>query len=90
MVPFMSARRRHEIADIVFENLGGTERLTHEADKSSEAYWEFIKSVWAKGLPKALSTEHNVSDGVESLLDKLDLLERSENAVVIEATDAED
>ena len=89
MVPFLSARRRHEIADIVFENLGGVERLTHESDRSPAAYWEFIKSVWSRGLPKAVSTEHSVADGVESLLERLDHMERAAGATVIEnVTDA--
>lgn len=82
LVPFMSSRRRHEICDIVFENLGGSQRLEHEANKNSESFWEFMK-LWAKGLPRAVSTEHSVDNGVESLLDKLD---RAANAKTIEGT----
>lgn len=72
LVPHLSARRRHEIADIVFEMCGGVERLAHEADKNSESYWTFIEKVWAKGLPRAVATEHSASEGVEALLEKLD------------------
>ena len=76
MLPHMSARRRHEICDVVFEMIGGVPRLAAEAEKSSESYWEFMK-LWSKGLPKVASTEHSVTEGVESLLDKLDAAERA-------------
>lgn len=76
LVPHMSSRRRHEVCDVVFEMLGGPDRLYTEANKSSEAYWEFMK-FWGKGLPRAVATEHTVSDGVEALLDKLDAKERA-------------
>lgn len=82
LVPFMSARRRHEVCDIVFENLGGSERLEHEANKDNESYWKFM-GLWSKGLPRAVSTEHTVDNGVESLLDKLD---RAANAKTIDGT----
>jgi hypothetical protein len=71
LVPFLSARRRHEVCDIVFENLGGAQRLEHEANKDQESYWRFL-GLWAKGLPRAVSTEHSAGGGLEDLLDKLD------------------
>ncbi len=76
LLPHMSARRRHEVCDIVFENIGGVERLTHEAGRDREAYWEFMK-LWSKGLPRAVATEHTVSDGLESMLERLDASERA-------------
>lgn len=76
LLPHMSARRRHEICDTVFEMIGGVDRLAHEADRDQESYWEFMK-LWSKGLPRAVATEHSVSDGVETLLDKLDQAERA-------------
>ena len=75
-MPHMSSRRRHEICDIVFEMVGGVERLAAETEKSSESYWEFMK-LWSKGLPRAVATEHTASEGVENLLDKLDKAERA-------------
>jgi hypothetical protein len=81
LVPFMSARRRHEICDIVFENLGGTARLEHEANRDADSFWKFM-ALWAKGLPRAVSTEHSATTGVEDLLDRLD---RSEKAKTISA-----
>jgi hypothetical protein len=80
LVPFMSARRRHEICDVVFENLGGTQRLEHEANRDQESYWRFM-GLWAKGLPRAATQEHTVGSGVEDLLDKLD---RAANAKTID------
>jgi hypothetical protein len=74
MLPYMSAARRRRALDSVFEVIGGEERLAHEATKSSEGYWNFIK-LWAKGpLPVSQNqTEHSVNtDSVEKLWEKLD------------------
>jgi hypothetical protein len=71
LVPFMSARRRHEICDIVFENLGGTQRLEHEANRDQDSFWKFM-GLWSKGLPRAVSQQHSADAGVEDLLDRLD------------------
>ena len=79
LVPFMSARRRHEICDIVFENLGGTQRLEHEANRDADSFWKFM-ALWSKGLPRAVSTQHSAGSGMEDLLAKL---EKGENAKVI-------
>lgn len=76
MLPHMSAKRRYEILDIAFEMTGGITRLAHEMNKSTEGYWEGMK-LWGKGLPKIASTEHSVTEGVESLLDRLDEAERA-------------
>lgn len=76
LMPHMSARRRHEIADVVFEMLGGTERLHHESNRDSDAYWQFITKVWGRGLPRAVATEHSVNpESLEELLKKADRLE---------------
>lgn len=83
LLPHLSARRRHEICDTVFEMLGGVERLHHEANRDRESYWDFMK-LWQKGLPRAVATEHSVDkDSVEELLKRLD---RAENAKVINGT----
>lgn len=76
LVPYMSARRRHEICDIVFENLGGTARLEHEANRDQDSFWKFM-ALWAKGLPRAVSTEHTADTGLESLLDRLDRADKA-------------
>jgi hypothetical protein len=83
LMPHLSARRRHEICDTVFEMLGGVERLHHEANRDREAYWDFMK-LWSKGLPRAVATEHSVSENsVEAMLEKLD---RAQNAKTINGT----
>jgi hypothetical protein len=79
----MSARRRHEIMDTVFEMTGGVERLVHQVNKDDASYWEFLK-LWGKGLPRVAAVEHGATVGVETLLEKLDELDRSDNAKVIE------
>jgi len=91
LVPFMSARRRHEICDVVFENLGGAQRLEHEANRDQESFWKFM-SLWAKGLPRAATTEHTASTGVEDLLDRLDRADKAKtiNGEFTEVTDATD
>lgn len=77
LMPHLSARRRHEVCDTVFEMLGGTERLHHEANRDRESYWEFMK-LWQKGLPRAVATEHSANtDSMEKLLDRLDERERA-------------
>lgn len=88
MLPHMSARRRHEILDTAFEMCGGVERLVHETNRNPESYWEMMK-LWGKGLPRAVATEHSATAGVEDLLGKLDALERSDNAKVIDGSAVE-
>lgn len=78
MLPHMSSRRRHEICDVVFEMAGGVDRLAHVVNKSDENFMDFVKNIWAKGLPRAVAMEHNVSEGVEALLEKLDAAERAQ------------
>lgn len=85
MMPFMSARRRHEVCDTVFEMLGGTERLHHEANRDRESYWDFMK-LWQKGLPRAVVAENTNSEGVEEALKRLDA---AENAKTINASPSE-
>lgn len=92
LMPHLSARRRHEICDTVFEMLGGTERLHHEANRDREAYWDFMK-LWSKGLPRAVATEHSVNENsVEAMLDKLDKAANAKtiNGISREVTDVPD
>lgn len=79
LIPFMDANRKREIVNIVFENIGGVQRLTHEAEKDPR--W-FLESFWAKLLPRGtLSTDNGSAAGtVDDLIDKLD---RAANAKVI-------
>lgn len=72
LLPHMSARRRNEVVDTVFEMVGGVERMAHEVNRNPETYMDFITKVWAKGLPRVSSAEHTLGGGVEDLLDRLD------------------
>ena len=76
MQPFMSKRRLMQQFDTVDEMLGGDMRLYDEANKSSEAYWEF-KKLQVKMMPRETLAQHGLSEGVESLLDRLDAEERA-------------
>lgn len=82
LMPYMSARRRSEIVDTVFEQVGGVERLVAWAERP-ENYGEFVTKVWGKGLPRAVSNEHTLGGGVEDMLEQLD---RAEKATVINGT----
>lgn len=78
LMPHMSAKRRHEICDTVFEMLGGVERLYHEANRNNESYWEFMK-MWQKGLPRAVATEPTANnEQVEEMLKRLDASDRAQ------------
>jgi hypothetical protein len=89
MQPFMSKRRLQQQFDTVDEMLGGDMRLFDEANKNSDAYWEF-KKLQAKMMPRESLATHDVSDGVEALLDKLDAAEREKTieGSYLEVTDA--
>ena len=87
LLPYMSARRRNQLVDVVFESVGGTERLTDWAEKN---YGDFVTKVWIKGLPSNSATEHTVSpESIEALWDKLDAEDRAKtiegHAVLVEA-----
>lgn len=72
LTPFMSAARRSQVADMVFEAAGGAERLARYAQANDAQYWQFIKDVWVKGLPRISSAEIDVGgDGLEALVDTL-------------------
>ena len=78
LMPHMSARLRTATIDALFEATGGFERAKAWIEKSDENYGEFFTKIWAKGAAKAVSHELGMSEGVESLLDKLDAAERAQ------------
>lgn len=81
IMPYMSARRRHEIMDVAFQMCGGVERLVHEMNRNTEGYWAGV-NLWGKGLPRAVATDHSINTkSVEDLWDKLDAREADKKAV---------
>lgn len=86
IISHMSARRRNEIMDTVFEMVGGVDRLAHEVERSPEAYWNFMK-LWGKGLPRVSSNEHTLGGGVEDLLDRLDEEDRKSRELTVDMTE---
>ena len=84
LLPHMSARLRTQTIDALFVATGGFERAQAWIEKSDDNYGTFFKDIWARGAAKAVSAEIGVSEGVESLLERLDERERSERATIIE------
>ena len=82
LLPHMSARLRTETIDALFVGSGGYEKALAWIEKSDENYAEFFK-IWAKGAVRSTNVEVGVSEGVESLLEKLDAADR---AKTIDAT----
>ena len=82
LTPFMSRNRLREQFDLVDEMLGGVERLYHEANKDSEAYWNF-KKLQMKNQPREIISEHTLSTGMEALIKRV---EAREKAAMIEGT----
>jgi hypothetical protein len=85
LLPHMSARRRTEIVDTVFEGIGGVERLAAYASRNDENYGNFIK-IWAKGQAKASSVEVHGSEGVENMLKRLDERDRRRQLEIVDTT----
>lgn len=78
LMPYVSAKRRNQIVDTLFEMLGGVERMQAWAENN---YGDFM-AIWAKGLPRNAATEHSLNtDSIENLLAKLD---KAENAQLID------
>lgn len=86
LIPFMDAARKREIANIVFESIGGVARLTHIADQDPKWFYE---NIWCKLLPRgATAVDQGTSAGgtVEDLVDRMDKIESANNATVINGT----
>lgn len=68
----------------VFEEMGGVERMVAWAEKNQDSFY-------TKVFPKVIAkpVEHTVSDGVESLLERLDAADRRTEIVAVDAIDAE-
>lgn len=82
MLMHMRARQRHEIFGTAFEMCGGVDRLVHEANKTTDGYWELVKH-YAKGAAKPVAVEHSFGESTEDMVDEAD---RFENAKVVNGT----
>lgn len=84
MMPYLSARRRTEVIDLIFEWTGGPERLRDWVNKNDDNYKEYITKMWAKGAARAVSHDlGGAGEGIEAALKRLDA---AENAKVINGT----
>ena len=71
LLPHMSKQRMRDVFDSVFETLGGEEKLVHEAARSPDAYWEFMR-LKVKLQPKEATLDHTVNrNSAEELWDKV-------------------
>lgn len=80
LVPFLSAKRLKDDLFIVYQNLGGAERLLHEANRDPESYKWFMGLV-AKLIPREVAVQHDVGANLESLIEARD---RADKAQVID------
>lgn len=72
LIPMMSARRRTELVDALFEASGGFQRALAWIDKSDDNYGEFFIKVWAKGAIRPTQIEDHRASDIEELLARLD------------------
>lgn len=72
MTPHMSPRAKQDLADAVFWQVGGQERLVAFVEANDENYKFYLQHIWARNMPKAQQTEITASEGVEALLAKID------------------
>jgi hypothetical protein len=86
MLPHMSARRRTEIIDQVFDSVGGPERLAAWAGKNDENYGDFITKIWGKGAARVTSAEIGISPGVEGLIKQLEKRDRERESQIVDST----
>ena len=85
MLPHMSARLRTETIDALFVGMGGYEKAKAFFQKSDENYLEFIK-IWAKGAARSSNVEVTASDGIESMLKRLDERDRQREIQIVDST----
>lgn len=70
MLPLLSRRDKEKFALAVLKESGGFDRLVDVLKKDDDKFFEWAKEATVKRLPKYV--EHDVSEGVEALLEKLD------------------
>lgn len=83
MTPYMSARKRTELFDNLFEAAGGFVRALAWIEKSDENYEKFFLGPYAKGALRAVNVEHTAGKGIEDMIEKLD---KAANAMTIDGT----
>ena len=85
LLPHVSARMRTQTIDAIYEGLGGPEAHLAHAQKNDENKTEFYK-LWGKGAARSGSVEVHASQGVESMLKKLDERDRQRELDIIDVT----
>lgn len=85
LLPHMSARLRTETIDALFVGLGGYEKAKAFFQKNDDNYLEFVK-IWAKGAARSSNVEVTASEGIESMLKRLDERDRARELTIIDST----
>jgi hypothetical protein len=83
LIPHMSAQRRTQMMDALFEGAGGFDRALAWIEADDANYKEFFR-MWARGAVKSMNVEASTPDSVEALLARLDA---GEDARVINPED---
>lgn len=71
MLPHLSARRRMEVMDMVFEQIGGVEGFAAWADRDDDHRSEFYK-MWSRGAMRSTNVEVSSALSPEDIIARLD------------------
>jgi hypothetical protein len=88
LMAHMSARHRTRLVDALFEACGGFERAQTWIERNDANYEVFFK-IWAKGQARQMTTEHTLGQSAESLVDRLDEIDRRREAKIIDVVPTE-
>lgn len=71
MLPHLSARRRMEVMDLVFEHIGGVEAMASWASRDNDNRSDFYK-MWARGAVRSTNVEVSSAVTPEDIIARLD------------------
>jgi hypothetical protein len=71
MLPHLSARRRMEVMDMVFEDIGGVPAMSAWASRDNENRSDFYK-MWARGAIRSTNIEVSNAVSPEDIIARLD------------------
>lgn len=72
LLPHMSARRRTEMIDALFEGTGGFERARAWIEASDENYGKFFLGPYARGAVRSSNVEVKAPTTLEDIISQLD------------------
>jgi|GEM_PF-4138134 len=90
LLEHMTLRRRRELIDLAFEQMGGLPRLVDAFNKSDETAREFFIKLWGKGIPRPVAVDPGAGGGMEDMIKRLEDADRAERATIIGESHAVD